>query len=132
MIDIPFIDELTVKKLIQELPAYFKYAEEFAGDWLFTPPTAPTTMAEVHLSKKQKNKEKVGLEILNFWKQFHINGLHTWGEVVQKLVNYAPSSAAVERLFSKLRRKFDESNENALEDYVETSMMLANNDRVLV
>jgi len=54
MIDIPFIDELTVKKLIQELPAYFKYAEEFAGDWLFTPPTAPTTIAEVHLSKKQK------------------------------------------------------------------------------
>ena len=131
LIDIPFIDELTVKMLIKELPAYFKYADEFAGDWLFKPPTAPTTVAEVQLFKKKKNKQKVGLEILGFWEQFHGNGLQPWGEVAQKLVTYAPSSAAVKRLFSKLRLKFDSSNKNALEDYIETSMMLQSNERKL-
>ena len=52
LIDIPFIDELTVKMLIKELPAYFRYAGEFAGDWLFKPPTAPTTVAEVQLLRE--------------------------------------------------------------------------------
>ena len=64
LIDIPFIDELTVKMLIKELPAYFKYADEFAGDWLFKPPTAPTTVAEVQLFKKKRINRRLGLR---FW-----------------------------------------------------------------
>ena len=54
--------------------------------------------------------------------------LPAWSSAIQKLVVVQPSSAAAERAFSMLTTMFGEQHD-ALEDYIETSLMLRVNDR---
>ena len=55
--------------------------------------------------------------------------LPAWSSAMQKLVVVQPSSAAAERAFSMLTTTFGEQQHDALEDYIETSLMLRVNDR---
>lgn len=55
--------------------------------------------------------------------------LPAWSSAIQKLVVVQPSSAAAERAFSMLTTMFGEQQHDALEDYIETSLMLRVNDR---
>ena len=48
------------------------------------------------------------------------------GNFCQKKVLLQPSSAAAERVFSLLSNGFKENQQNALEDYISTSVMLQN------
>ena len=80
---------------------------------------------------KHSDHEKVGVAILSFWEAHQPLGMPTWGLLVSHLVSLAPSSAAVERVFSIFRNKFDKHMYASKEDYIETSLMLHYNKREL-
>jgi hypothetical protein len=50
-----------------------------------------------------------------------------WAELTREVCLLQPSSAAAERVFSIMRRTFDAGQQTALDDYVETSLMMQYN-----
>ena len=71
-------------------------------------------------------------QILYFWYQQRANtDVETWHNAFLHVASMAPTSAAVERLFSYLQRAFSDSQTLALRDYVETSVKLRYNKRHL-
>ena len=117
-----------VDKLVAELPAYMHFAIENASNWSFVPFPQPTNVEEVKCCQ-HKDHAKTGLAIMAWWKVYEKLGLPTWGALVNDLVTMAPSSAAVERLFSLFRNKFDKQMFNSKQDYIESSLMLHYNER---
>jgi hypothetical protein len=73
------------------------------------------------------------VNILEWWKNHSSPGsdycLPHWSSAVQKVLLVQPSSAAAERVFSMLNQSFGEQQQNALEDLVETTIMLQCNKR---
>ena len=63
------------------------------------------------------------------WWERHFEMLPHWATVCKKVLLCQPSSAAVERVFSVLNSHFNHSHYSALEDYVETAVMLQYNKR---
>lgn len=55
--------------------------------------------------------------------------LPAWSSAIQKIAVVQTSSAAAERAFSMLTTMFGEQQHEALEDYIETSLMLRVNGR---
>ncbi len=55
--------------------------------------------------------------------------LPKWSEAARQLVLVQPSSAAAKRVFSLLNASFSEQQQQSLNDYVETSVMLQYNQR---
>ena len=55
----------------------------------------------------------------------------SWAELAREvcLRLLQPSSAAAERVFSIMRRTFDAGQQGALDDYIETSLMMQYNKR---
>ena len=101
-------DDLS-KRLESELPAYLvalQYARQASGL------SAPERSAAV-----------------SAWWAAHAADLPAWAELARLVFLASPSSAAVERVFSILRNTFDAGQKHALEDYVETSLMLQYNNR---
>ena len=82
-------------------------------------------------SFKKHAHEPIGMGILNFWETHSHHGLQRWSKVVEEIFTYAPSSAAVERVFSFLRYKFDKGTHGALIDYIAAAIMLRANGRVV-
>ena len=74
----PVIDD----SLYAELPAYLQAANEFAGDWLFKPPSVWTILEQVRSFKKNSNAP-VGLDFLQFWNNHAARGLDNWSQLVQ-------------------------------------------------
>ena len=64
-----------------------------------------------------------------FWWQNHSNELPHWSAAVQDVVLVQPSFAAAERVFSFLLGSFDPQQDNALNDYIQASLMLQYNSR---
>ena len=64
---------------------------------------------------------------LIFWKN-HESDLPTWAKAARQVFLVQPSSAASERVFSLLRNSFGERQNSALQDYIETSLMLQYNN----
>ena len=52
------------------------------------------------------------------------NALPNWACAAKKALLLQPSSVAVERVFSMLKCSFGELQENSIQDYVESSLML--------
>lgn len=63
---------------------------------------------------------------LQWWK-CQESTLPHWATVAKKILAVQPSSAAVERVFSLLNSSFGEQQEQALQDYMEASVMLRYN-----
>jgi hypothetical protein len=61
-----------------------------------------------------------------FWRS-HRPALPKLKKFAYYAITIAPSSAASERVFSVLKRLFNELQVNALEDYVSTSVIMAYN-----
>lgn len=95
----PFINDNDVDGLILELPAYL------------------TASNGVHAT-----------DILDWWKR-HKEALPRWSREAAKIFLCQPSSAAAERVFSLLKASFSDQQQSALEDYIETSLMLQYNGR---
>lgn len=74
--------------------------------------------------------EDVTLEcdLLQWWKAKQ-SDLPTWAACVKKVLCIQPSSAAAERVFSLLQVTFNDRQGLALQDYIETALMLQYNGR---
>ena len=68
------------------------------------------------------------MDIVSWWKQ-NTHDLPAWSAAAKKMLVVQPSSAAAERVFSILNSAFKEQQENSLQDYIETSVMLSYNYR---
>ena len=62
------------------------------------------------------------------WWATHAAALPNWSAAVKKILLVQPSSASAERVFSLLQNAFSKQQEAALEETVETSVMLRYND----
>lgn len=96
----PFVDDNTIASLAAELPAYLAAADGI-----------------VDLSEEQK---------VAWWAARH-DTLPHWASLVKKLLLVQPSSAASERAFSLLST-LSSQQDNALEDYIEASVMIRYNE----
>ncbi|CAB4039355.1 RNA-directed DNA polymerase from transposon BS [Paramuricea clavata] len=97
----PFISNTDLDGLVAELPAYLAASTGVHND-----------------------------DILAWWKR-HEDVLPRWSREARKIFLCQPSSAAAERAFSLLKASFNEQQDSALEDYIETSLMLQYNGRGL-
>ena len=67
-------------------------------------------------------------DILEWWKR-NSSHLPYWSAAAKRIFLVQPSSAASERVFSLLKNSFGDQQDNALQDYVEASLMLQYNKR---
>ena len=123
------VHENRIQALLAELPSYTHHCTEYAGDWLFSPPTPWTTLFDVQ-SFKKIHHDSVGLPILQFFERFSAH-FPTWASFAEDVFILSPTSAAVERLFSLLRDKSDDKSKQSLIDYISASLMLRGNKRQL-
>ena len=100
-----------VKSLCEELPAYKSRAASCRIDE--TGPHSVTALAEA----------------IWLWWSRQESFLPTWCAAAKVIALISPSSAAVERVFSILRRHFGDDQKRSLEDYVEGSVMLEYNSK---
>lgn len=63
------------------------------------------------------------VDIMAWWQSME-HELPAWVSAMKKIVLVQPSSASAERAFSLLSNSFNDKQLNALEDYVETSIIL--------
>ena len=96
-----FITDAEVVQLVEELPNYLATADGAAIE---------TEEDKVH------------------WWATHAAALPNWSAAVKKILLVQPSSASAERVFSLLQNAFSKQQEAALEETVETSVMLRYND----
>ena len=96
----PFVKNSDLEKLILELPAYMAAS----------------------------NGINNSIDILEWWKR-HEKLLPSWSMEARKLFLCQPTSAAAERAFSLLKALFHDRQELALENYIETSLILQYNGR---
>ena len=62
-------------------------------------------------------------DVLRWWR-LKMKDLPSWALLLRKVLLLSPSSAAVERVFSILRRTFGQQQDVALADYMRTSLFL--------
>ena len=96
-----FITDAEVVQLVEELPNYLATADGAAIE---------TEEDKVH------------------WWATHAAALPNWSAAVKKILLVQPSSASAERVFSLLQNAFSKQQEAALEETVETLVMLRYND----
>ena len=71
---------------------------------------------------------RLSTDICEWWKS-NETVLPNWGGAAKKALLVQPSSAASERVFSLLNNTFGKKQNNSLEDYVESCIMLQYNNR---
>ena len=96
-----FITDAQVVQLVEELPNYLAIADG--------------AVVETEEGKVQ-------------WWATHAAALPNWSTAVKKILLVQPSSASAEQVFSLLQNAFNKQQEGALEETVETSVMLRYND----
>ena len=92
---LPFVKSVDLTELSLELPTYLARAEGVCN----------TTCS------------------LKWWKS-NSDVLPNWSRLARKIVLLQPSSGCVERVFSLLNSTFGEQQDNSLQDYVQSSIML--------
>ena len=66
------------------------------------------------------------VEVITWWLN-HVEDLPHWSSAAQMVALVQPSSAAVERVFSILKASFGPQQDNSLQDYIESSLILQYN-----
>ena len=66
------------------------------------------------------------ISCLEWWK-LNASALPNWSEAAKRVLLLQPSSAAAERVFSLLNSSFGNQQDNSLQDYIESSVMLQYN-----
>ena len=88
------------------------------------------TPAEADLTDEEEDKAHC-LQALVFGEEHADNvKVEAFVEAMQLLATIPTSSAAAERVFSRLRRLFDDGQTRTLADKLQLALMLAKNDRV--
>ena len=67
--------------------------------------------------------------VLLFWRSNAPKQFPAWGRLARVFLSIAPSSAAVERVFSLCNHMFGDAQLSALADFVQGSLMLRANTR---
>ena len=88
----------------------------------------PALKQELPLYQVAAQDINPSFDLLVFWKN-HKSDLPTWAKAAQQVFLVQPPSAASERVFSLLRNSFGERQNTALQDYIETSLMLQYNNQ---
>ena len=88
----------------------------------------PALKQELPLYQAAAQDVDPSFDPLLFWRR-HESELPTWAKAARQVFLVQPSSAASERVFSLLRNSFGERQNSALQDYIETSLMLQYNNR---
>ena len=105
----PFLDnDHTIGRMIDELPFYPAAAEDVKFD------------VDSLAAKEQKKVD---------WWRDHANVLPNWAAAAKQVLLVPPSSAAAERAFLLLKATFNDQRLLALQDYIETLVMLRYNRR---
>jgi len=81
---------------------------------------------ELELYKKLACDIREDADILRWWKS-HREKLPSWSGAAKKFLPLPPSSASAERVFSLMNQSFSDSQQQALNDYLEASLMLQYN-----
>lgn len=68
------------------------------------------------------------INVLEWWSQ-HSKEIPSWASACKQILLLQPSSAASERVFSLLQNSSNNRQERALEDYIETSLILQYNNK---
>ena len=68
------------------------------------------------------------INVLEWWSQ-HSKEIPSWASACKQILLLQPLSAASERVFSLLQNSFNNRQERALEDYIETSPILQYNNK---
>ena len=99
---------------------------------LFSSDTRMIQQLKTELPKYIVAREDVDLshEVCAFWKN-HVHSLPQWSAAAAKVAAVQPSSAAAERVFLILKQSFNHTQQSALQDLVETSVMLQFNKRTV-
>lgn len=98
---VPFFDsDNVIQPLQRELAAYQVLTDDVAGE----------------------------INVLEWWSQ-HSEEIPSWASACKQILLLQPSSAASERVFSLLQNSFNNQQEQALEDYIETSLILQYNNK---
>ena len=110
---IPYFSEMQeLWRLTNDLPAYLTTA----AAWL--------SNVEIDRNDMADYTEKV----LLFWRT-NAPKFPAWGRLARVFLSIAPSSAAVERIFSLSKNMFGDAQLSALADHVQGSLMLRANKR---
>jgi hypothetical protein len=113
-----------VHGMIDDL-ATFPFLRDSINDLKVQWPAMKVVASTVDVTRADKDDE-----ILAFWyTQRAEASIKAWHDAFLKVALVPASSAAVERLFSHLRRMFDATQTDALRDYIETAVMLRYNNR---
>ena len=98
---VPFFDaDNVIQRLQRELAAYQALTDDVAGE----------------------------INELKWWSQ-HSKEIPSWASARKQILVLQPSSAASERVFSLLQNSFNNRQEQALQDYIETSILLQYNNK---
>jgi hypothetical protein len=90
-------------------------------------PSGPTSGARTVMTAATADLDRLQV----WWSEWAVNPaceFPAWVELARDLCTVGPSSAAAERVFSTMRRTFGDFQHGALEDYLETSLMLQTNE----
>ena len=79
-----------------------------------------------YIAKAVYTSPDVDTDTLDWWMN-HSEDLPNWSSAAQMVVLVQPSSAAVQRVFSILKASFGHLQDNSLQDYIESSLMLQYN-----
>ena len=94
--------------------------------WMTTSLSTPSNKSCLHSGLQQKmSPDRV--DPAKWWKN-HADELPSWSSAAAKVLLVQPSSAAAERVFSLLQQAFQHQQDQALEDYVEASIMVQYNE----
>ena len=66
------------------------------------------------------------IDVLQWWKE-SAKGIPAWAGAAKKVLVVQPSSGAAKRVFSILNNTFSDQQDKALQDYIETSVILRYN-----
>lgn len=98
---VPFFDaDNVIQPLQRELAAYQALTDDVAGE----------------------------INVLEWWSQ-HSEEIPSWTSACKQILLLQPSSAASERVFSLLQNSFNNRQEQALQDYIEMSLILQYNNK---
>ena len=109
----------------------FKSARFFSPSKIYTIRPSPSDINDLSVLPDylaQAEDVSPSVDPIVWWRD-HAHKLPHWSQACKFITLIQPSSAAAERVFSLLANSFNNNQESALEDYIQTSVMLQYNHR---
>jgi hypothetical protein len=126
---VPLVLKEEKTRLLKELEGqYFENLDALIAGMIVEIPKYMSSASSLRLDRTDVAQFSKG--VLQFWRS-HATEMPHWAEAARIVFSMAPSSAACERVFSLLALMFDTRQWSALMDFVEGSLILNYNKRVV-